>query len=165
MNGNGNSGFELAPFEKCNAACVRKYSDAILECNRTTAQYGLELSAEAAAAVAENQARAINAAGRIEFGQGIAAPIIKAFCDSPYISRQDYEQTLCELIELFYDFKNQTCDAVGDAALVEYMKKAFDGECAGSTEILAETSLPKLVKKLNARRAAGGLKFSEGTDD
>lgn len=41
----------------------------------------------------------------MEFGAGILGRIAEAFCDSPWISQEDYEQTLHEVTGLFYEFK------------------------------------------------------------
>lgn len=92
--------------------------------------------------------------GRIELGDGVAPKLAAAFCDSPYVTKENYEETLHELIELFYGFKNETYDVVGDDALIGYMKRAFDGECRGSLELLSGSVLPALARKLNERRAA-----------
>ena len=92
--------------------------------------------------------------GRIELGDGVAPKLAAAFCDSPYVTKENYEETLHELIELFYGFKNETYDVVGDDALIGYMKRAFDGECHGSLELLSGSVLPALARKLNERRAA-----------
>ena len=50
----------------------------------------------------------------MEFGAGILGRIAEAFCDSPWISQEDYEQTLHEVTGLFYEFKNETMDIVSD---------------------------------------------------
>lgn len=60
----------------------------ILECNRHTAQYGLDLSPSQAAALAETRENALRHSGRIEFGAGITEKLIMTFCDSPYIYMQ-----------------------------------------------------------------------------
>lgn len=46
-----------------------------------------------------------------------------AFCNSPYISNENYEDTLHELIGMFYDFKNDTWDAVTDDELIMFYEK------------------------------------------
>lgn len=121
------STFDMIPFLADSAGLMQeKQADALLERNGETAAHGLRLTPQLAA----------------------------AFCDSPYVTKENYEETLHELIELFYGFKNETYDVVGDDALIGYMKRAFDGECRGSLELLSGSVLPALARKLNERRAA-----------
>ena len=102
----------------------------------------------------------------MELGGGAARAIISAFCDSPYITQEDYAETLQGLIELFYDFKNDTYDRVSDEALIRCMKHAFDGECRGSLELLADEALPELARRLNVCAGErGALKIKESTHE
>lgn len=143
----------LAAF--CGAAIRQNTTANILACNEQTAPYGLTLTPQAAAALAETQALSLKRAGRIEFGGGIAQQLILAFCDSPYLDAQSYEQTLHELTEGFYEFKNDTCDVLSDTALLRVMRQAFDGVCRGSVEQLLGTVLPALARHI---RAGGTLR-------
>ncbi|MDD7371721.1 MAG: DUF6323 family protein [Firmicutes bacterium] len=45
--------------------------------------------------------------GRIEFGQSILSQIIYAFCDSSYISQDNYLDSLIRLQEIFFEYKNE----------------------------------------------------------
>ena len=66
---------------------------------------------------------------RIKLGDGITEKLILAFCDSPYLSGENYEEVLHELLECFYLFKNETADCIGDDALLRFLRKQFDGPC------------------------------------
>lgn len=121
----------------------------ILDCNRHTAKYGLTLDPGQALALAETRENALRRSGRIEFGAGITEKLIIAFCDSPYISKDDYEETLHELTMIFYDMKNETWDAVSDDELIRSMREAFDVYCHGSADILAGSVMPQLAKHIH----------------
>lgn len=121
----------------------------ILECNRHTAQYGLDLSPGQAMALAETRENALRRSGRIEFGEGITEKLIMTFCDSPYISQDDYEATLHELTVIFYDMKNETWDAVSDDELLGSMREAFDVYCHGSADLLAGSVMPQLARHIH----------------
>jgi hypothetical protein len=86
--------------------------------------------------------------GRVEFGGGIVDKVILMFCDSPYISMHNYEETLHELIEIFYYYKNEALDLIGDDELIKYMKTAFNGICQGSLDLLAGRELYNLARGL-----------------
>lgn len=109
----------------------------------------------------QTAAGALKQTGRIEFGPGAVDPIIEVFSDSPYLTRENCEETLSELITLFYTFKNETLDRISDDALIKYMKKAFDGECRGSIELLESQALPALAKKVRLKYATPDLVSKE----
>ena len=70
------------------------------------------------------------------------------------------EQLILPFVDLkteYYDLgllhRNETEDRVGDDALLQYMKRAFDGPCRGSLELLTGTVLPDMARKLRAKAA------------
>ncbi|WP_020073525.1 DUF6323 family protein [Faecalispora sporosphaeroides] len=154
-------GFELGFL---NQGLIRRQAiGEILKCNDRTARFGLELTERQAAQLVETRAFALKTAGRIEFGGGVIQKLIYAFCDSPYLMRQNYESTLHELVELFYFYKNETENRFSDDELIDFMKKAYDGPCAGSLELLAGRELYRLAENLRWCRPADF--DSEAPDD
>lgn len=127
----------------------KQNAEALLALNEKTAEYGLSLTEAQAASLAETQSAELKKAGRIELGVGMAEKLVLAFCDSPYLNAANYEQTLHELFECFYAFKNETSDVLSDKTLLIFMRNAFDHVCGGSTEQLSGTVLPDLARHLN----------------
>lgn len=127
----------------------KQNAEALLALNEKTAQYGLTLTEAQAASLAETQSAELKKAGRIELGGSMAEKLVLAFCDSPYVNTANYEQTLHELFECFYAFKNETSDVLSDKTLLIFMRNAFDHVCGGSTEQLSGTVLPDLARHLN----------------
>ncbi len=119
------------------------------------------LTGQQSLALRQTAAGALKQTGRVEFGPGAVDPIIEVFSDSPYITRDNCEEIFSELITLFYTFKNETLDRIGDEALIRYMKKAFDGECCGSIELLESRALPALAKKVRLKYATPNLTDKE----
>ena len=72
--------------------------------------------------------------------------LIEAFCDSPYIMQSNYEETLEELQDIFYFFKEEAMEQISDDELIEFMTRDFDGKCQGSIEYLSGTSLEELCR-------------------
>ncbi len=138
---------------------------ALLACNEYTRRYGLTLTAEDTAMLTETRREALRTAGRVEFTGGAVEKIVTEFAASPYITQASFAATLAALTELFYTFKNETSDLIGDDALIKYMRRAFDGECSGSVEALAADALPELARRVNRYRARGGLTGTEGADE
>lgn len=132
---------------------AKQAADKLIECNRLTAKFGLALTAEQARELVQTRSQALSDTGRIEFGGGATEKIIKEFCDSPYISRYDYVAVLNQLTEIFYLYKNETLDLATDEELIKFMKKSFDGVCAGSLELLADRELYEYAKNLRFGRA------------
>ena len=121
----------------------------ILALNEKTAEYGLTLTEEQAEALAVSRQENLRSAGRIEFGGGIIRLLAEAFCDSPYVNRQNWEETLHGLLELFYSFKNETWDAISDRDLIAFMRQAFNGSCGGCLELLADRELPAFSEQIH----------------
>lgn len=116
--------------------------------NEFTARFGLTLSHGDAVELVETQAHALKSSGRIEFGGGVIDKIIWEFCDSPYISMDNYPEILHELTEIFYYYKNETLDLISDDELIKFMKNSFDGICQGSLELLSRRELAKMAHNL-----------------
>jgi len=125
----------------------KKQTIAELEaCNEISAHYGLFLSEKQILDITERRFAALKNTGRIEFGKGVLKKLIEAFCDSPYLTRVNYEDTLLELQDCFYYFKNESMDRIPDDELIAFMKDRFDGVCQGSLEYLSGTSLEDLCR-------------------
>ncbi|MDD4519249.1 MAG: DUF6323 family protein [Limnochordia bacterium] len=118
----------------------------IERCNDFTAKFGLRLSRADAIELVKTRTIALRNNGRIEFGSGAIDKIIKEFCDSPYIALDNYVETIRDLIELFYFYKNETLDLMSDDDLIGFMKRSFDGICRGSLELLANRELAKMAR-------------------
>ncbi len=138
--------FELSLF---GGALIEKQAvNEIMKCNDLTVKFGLILTEVQALELVETRSYALKQNGRIEFGGGVIDKLINEFCDSPYISINNYNETLHELLEIFYYYKNETLDLMSDDDLIKYMKNAFDGICQGSIELLSARELYKLARNL-----------------
>lgn len=120
----------------------------IEKCNDFTTQYGLVLTHKDAVELVETRTYALKSNGRIEFGGGVINKIIREFCDSPNISMHNYAETLHELTEIFYYYKNETLDLISDDDLIKFMKDSFDGKCQGSLELLSGRELYNMARNL-----------------
>lgn len=139
--------FELELF---NSGLIQKQAiSEILKMNEKTAKYGIVLTEQQAAALVKTRSDSLKNAGRIEFNGGVIDKLILAFCDSPYITQQNFEDSLHELVDIFYSFKNETLDRISDNHLISLMQKSFNGTCCGSLELLSGRELPALARKLN----------------
>lgn len=133
--------FSLIPADIMNELATNE----IINCNEITSRFGLALSQAEAQSLVQTRTEALQSNGRIEFGGGIIDKLIKEFCDSPYLSQYNYAETLHELIETFYYFKNETLDEISDDELISLMKKSFDERCQGSIELLQNRDLETLA--------------------
>jgi len=140
--------FELELF---NSSLIQKQAiSEVLKMNDETAKYGLALTEKQAVALVKTRSDSLKNAGRVEFSGGVIDKLILAFCDSPYITQQNYEDSLHELVDIFYSFKNETLDMINDNYLIAFMKNSFNGTCCGSLELLSGRELPALARKLNS---------------
>jgi len=126
----------------------RQVFNDISKCNELTSEYGLILSEEDVKEIIVTRNVALEKSGRIEFNGQIINKIIITFCDSPYISQNNYSDTINELVEIFYNYKNETLDYISDDELIEIMKEYFDNYCQGSLELLEGKVLYKIADNI-----------------
>lgn len=139
-----NEQFSLIPAAIAQQLAVTE----IIRCNETTSRYGLVLKESDAVELAHTRSLVLEEVGRIEFAGGTINKLIMGFCDSPYLSQFNYAETLNELLETFYYFKNETLDEIDDDELIAAMKKAFDQNCQGSINLLQTRELEILARKI-----------------
>lgn len=144
---------ELIPF--ASALIQQQAVNAVMKCNDDTEPFGLVLTEEQAVELVETRSFALKSNGRIEFGGGVIDKMLKAFCDSPYLSMRNYTQSIHALIEIFYYYKNETLDLISDDELIGFMKSAFDGSCQGSLDLLAGRELYQMARNLRFGSSAG----------
>ena len=120
----------------------------IKKCNEYTSKYGLILSDGQISNLLERKKEALRETGRIELREGIIERLIREFCDSSYMNQENFAQTLYELIEIFYEYKNETIEIIADDELIEFMKKSFDGICQGDLEYLSGTVMYRMRENL-----------------
>ena len=111
----------------------------LLSCNDDTAAYGLRLTPQQAQALLDTRSAALRKTGRVELGGTILRRMILTFRDSPYLTAENYEATLHELVDAFYHFKTETEDRGGDEALLRDMQQL----------------LPRLIGTADRHRPAG----------
>ena len=150
--------FELIPF--ASGFIQKQATQEVIKCNDYTARFGLILTPAQALELVETRSIALSENGRIEFGGGVIDKIIKEFYDSPYISMHNYTQTIHELLEIFYYYKNETLDLVSDDDLIKHMKTSYDGICQGSLDLLSGRELDRLARSLRS-----GYRYDYCEDD
>lgn len=116
----------------------------IKNCNKYTSKYGLTLTDNQIKNIIERRAQTLKDTERIEFRESVIDKIIKEFCDSSYIFQSNYAEILYELIEIFYEYKNETMDLVSDDEMIDFMKRSFDGVCQGDLDYLSGTVMYKM---------------------
>ena len=87
-------------------AAPARQTERLLACNGDTAAYGLRLTPQQAQALEQTRQTALRETGRIELDGGMTDKLIRAFCSSPYVTQETWEETLHALLALFYAVKN-----------------------------------------------------------
>lgn len=106
------------------------------------------------------KSRILKNEGRIEFGRSILPQIIQIFCDSSYISQDNYVETLIRLQEIFYEYKNEMHDEITDEELLTFMKEQFEEVCFGDLQYLEGTCLDIFAQAVRA--GYGGFQETQG---
>lgn len=138
----------------------------VLDANAYTEKYGLVLCEEEAKLLAEERVQTLKSERRIEFGKGILAKIIYAFCDSAYVTQENYCDTLLRLQEIFYLYKNEMLDEITDDELLAFMAEQFENVCFGDLDYLEGTCLDIFAQAIRAgysghRASAGRGEFEQ----
>lgn len=131
---------------------IQRGMQEVKDCNQFSGRYGLVLSDGEIQELVECREKALRDADRVEFGGGILPKLIRAFCDSPYIDRENYASALAELQEAFYYFKSDAQEAFSDDELVEFMAAVFNGRAGGSVDYLTTASLEELCRDAREER-------------
>lgn len=127
--------------EKKQLACL-------LDCNNKTAAFGLMLTEDDAKLLLSERKSALRQQERLEFGEGILPALIDAFCDSAYITQETYVETLTELQDIFYEYKNESFDRLTDSELLSFMAQQFEEVCFGDVEYLRSTCLERFCRAI-----------------
>ena len=133
-------------FELLVAGVQKQEMQRVISCNERTRQFGLTLTEEDVKGLMVCRTDALKEQRRVEFGGGILPDIIYAFCDSDFISQDNYTETLGQLQEIFYLFKNEAEDELTDAELIDFMRRQFDEICFGDLEYLRSTCLERFAR-------------------
>lgn len=128
----------------------RELLEKTLETNRKSGRFGLTLTKQDAELLLQERSHALREQGRVEFGGGILPKLIDTFCDSDFISQQDYADTLARLQEIFYLYKNEVQDELTDDELLNLMKEQFEFLCFGDLDYLEGTCLSNFAQAVRA---------------
>jgi hypothetical protein len=118
----------------------------VLLCNERTSCYNLCITEQQAVELVEARSQNLRDNGRVELGGGVIDKLIDAFCSSAYLMQDNYMETIHELMEIFYYYKNDTLDLLSDDDLIDYMKQSYDGICQSSTELLKGREMDRLAR-------------------
>lgn len=138
----------------------------VQETNAYTKKYGLALSKEDTRLLLEERKRVLKTHQRAEFGAGILPQIIYMFCDSDFISQDNYVESMVRLQEIFYLYKNEMLDEITDEELIHFMREQFEEVCFGDLSYLEGTCLRIFSEAIRAgyqghRKSGGYGNFDE----
>lgn len=133
------------------ASLQKKEFDELMSLNDVTKQYNIVLTKDKVQYIMDSRRSALSDTGRIEFGESTAKKIVLKFADSPYVTKYNIHTVTEKLLEIFYYTKNETDDLIKDDALLDYMYKAFNGECNGSVTLLYDRAITKLIHDVHFR--------------
>ncbi|NLI53789.1 MAG: hypothetical protein GX417_05615 [Clostridiales bacterium] len=126
-------------------AMRRHFLEELRAVNAVSARFGLTLSEDAMQELAHARTRALIDHGRVELGESAVRAVIEGFCDSPFLLQEDYEETLAELVDAFYYFKNACGDQIADDELILAMRERYDAY-DGSVDAVTGTTLEALCR-------------------
>lgn len=114
---------------------------AVQRANQYALQYGMNLSEEDCRLLLQARRMTLKEQERLELREGILPKLIYAFCDSAYVIQETFRETIEQLQEIFYIFKNESMDLLTDDELICFMRDQYDGICFGDMDYLEGTCL------------------------
>lgn len=117
----------------------------IQSCNDITAAAGVTLEHHQIVTLQEGQKHILRQTGRVEFGSGILKELILKIYNSPYITPENYEETLFELQDAFYQLKNTVHDRLDDKELLTAITTIFNRYSHGAVEPICDLSEKALL--------------------
>lgn len=119
----------------------------ILSLNKKTEVFNLFLTKKDALNLIQVKNNILKENGRIEILSNVIETIIVEFCDSPYIYKDEYVETLEELINIFYLYQMEF-EGMADEDIIKYMKEKFNTSSCGSLVLLRNEELDNLRREL-----------------
>lgn len=147
--------FDLMTLFQSDDYSLAKVKSEILDTNSKSAEYGLTLSEQEAEMILKADVNALSDQERINFGESIAPRIIEKFMQSSYIAPSEYAQTIAELIDIFYEVKEESYDILTDEEIIDVMYSFFEKESGGSLEVLQNRDMDLLCREI--RNMANGI--------
>jgi len=124
-------------------------------CNREIGRHGLSLATQDIQALVAGRLESLQVSDRVEFGGGVVKQIVLAFAGSPHMSQENFVQTVIELQELFYEFKNESLEQIPDDDLISKMRSLFDDPAEGDLGYLAEALFDGLARHVREEIVGG----------
>ena len=139
----------IVPFGQ-NAAQMqlRAAAQELESCNQVTQRYGITLSPQDIQALVVGRLDALQETERVEFGRGVAKDLVLAFASSAFVSQESFVDTVLDLQELFYEFKNESLEQITDDELVATMRSLFDDVAEGDLGRFSEALFDGLGRQV-----------------
>lgn len=158
----------LVPFEQdANRLQLWMTARELEVCNESIGRHGLSLSAADIEAIAVGRSEALRTTARVEFGGGVAKELVLSFAGSPFVSQSTFVQTVVDLQELFYDFKNESLELIPDIDLIAKMRWLFDEVANGDLTYLEEALFEGIGRAVKDEPLGGDavVEFAAAYDD
>lgn len=141
--------YDLLSLDTCNREAIKNN---IMALNEKTNEFGLILTEEQIENLVDVRKYSLMDNSLLEIGSSIIEDIILEFYSSPYISKIDYDETLYELVEIFYSLRNIFNYKVPDAYIIKAMREHFDTDAYGATELLIKLVSSDIYKKFGINK-------------
>ncbi len=97
-------------------------------------EVGLVLTTQEIEMIARTEEESLTESGRICFGEGASTHLMHAFASSPYLDA-DIARVLSELVEAFYEIREDAPAQISDCEIIEALHNNFEGETSGDARL------------------------------
>jgi len=144
----------IVPFWEDGAQIqLRVAAEELESCNRVISRHGITLSQQDIQTLVVGRLDALQETERVEFGGGVAKELVLAFAGSAFVSQESFVETVLDLQDLFYEFKNESLEQITDDELVATMRSLYDDMAEGDMGRFGEALFDGLGR--HVREVAG----------
>lgn len=137
---------EEASLERALAAREQGFLGELALAAQTAERFGLVLSGADMAQLALRRTAALAETGRVELGESAVPKLVTAFCDAPYLLKEEFAATIGRLTEAFYEYKNEDRGRMTDDELIACLRVCCDAY-EGALDAALTLSLDDLRRK------------------
>lgn len=137
-----------------DAMAVRMYG---AQMERAVREAGLVLTPQQVDELAEAECACLTRARRVSFGATAAPTLVRVLASSPCFAGADVFEQLMDLVEAFYDLREDFPAQTTDLEIIEALREGFDGEAQGDAALAASLAREALA----ARERQAGYEITD----
>ena len=154
---------DLFSTEKLLSCSVSGIYNDLTSLNDLIAGKGLYLTQNDVREIARTRTRALNENCRFEVGIDSVRKIVESVYSSRFVGKNNFRETICTFIRIFYYIKTAAYDSIPDEDVVRILKDMYENVCFGSLADMKGREVDMILHYIETEKAkASGVGLSDG---